>query len=169
MSETGADQRAERPERGGRIGGGTADGTAVARQTDTARAEATGDEVLVWMEEVVRRENVTAAYERVVGNGGAPGVDGVTVDVLKAYCHVHWDRIRGELLSDRYLPQPVRKVEIPKPAGGKRLLGIPTVMDRMIQQAVLQVLQPLFDPSFSEDSYGFRPGRIIHHAVIQAK
>jgi RNA-directed DNA polymerase len=121
------------------------------------------------MEDVVRHENVTAAYQRVVRNGGAPGVDGMTVDALKAHCQAHWDRIRGDLLNDRYLPQAVRKVEIPKPGGGQRQLGIPTVLDRMIQQALLQVLQPLFDPSFSEDSYGFRPGRSAHQAVQRAQ
>jgi len=98
------------------------------------------------MEAVVRRENVTAAYQRVVRNSGAPGVDGVTVDGLRAYCQTQWDRIRQELLEGRYQPQPIRKVEIPKPEGGQRRLGIPTVMDRMIQQAVLQILQPFFDP-----------------------
>jgi len=87
------------------------------------------------------------------------GVDGVTVDELKAYCQTHWDRIRQELLDGRYQPQPIRKVEIPKPEGGQRRLGIPTVMDRMIQQAVLHILQPFFDPTFSNDSYGFRPKR----------
>ena len=112
------------------------------------------------MEAVVRRENVTAAYQRVVRNGGAPGVDGVTVDELKAYCQTYWDRIRNcWKAAGRYQPQPIRKVEIPKPEGGQRRLGIPTGMDRMIQQAVLQILQPFFDPTFSNDSYGFRPKR----------
>jgi RNA-directed DNA polymerase len=122
------------------------------------------------MEEVVRRENVVAAYKRVVRNGGAPGVDGVTVDELKAYCREHWARIREELLSDEHRPQPVRRVEIPKPGGkGTRVLGIPTVLDRMIQQALLQVLQPIFDPTFSEESYGFRPGRSPQQAVLRAR
>lgn len=170
MSETGAGKKAERPERPRRIGGGTAEGTGIVRQTDTARAEETGDGALLLMEEAVRRENVIAAYRRVVRNSGAPGVDGVTVDELEAQCQAHWSRIRQELLEDRYQPQPVRKVEIPKPDGkGERLLGIPTVMDRMIQQAMLQVLQPLFDPGFSEDSYGFRPGRSAHQAIRRAQ
>ena len=134
MSETDAGKKAERLERPRRIGGGTAEGTGRARQTDTARAEQTGDGALVSMEAVVRRENVTAVYQRVVRNGGAPGVDGVTVDELKAYCQTHWDRIRQELLDGRYQPQPIRKVEIPKPEGGQRRLGIPTVMDRMIHR-----------------------------------
>jgi RNA-directed DNA polymerase len=122
------------------------------------------------MEEVVRRGNVVAAYRRVVRNGGAPGVDGVTVDDFKAYCRERWARVREELLSDEYRPQPVRRVKIPKPGGrGTRVLGIPTVLDRMIQQAVLQVLQPIFDPTFSEGSYGFRPGRSTHQAVLRAR
>ena len=169
MSETSADQKAEKPERPRRIGGSTAEDRGRAYQTDAARAEHAGDGALISMEEVVRRENVMAAYQRVVRNRGAPGVDGITVDALKAHCQAHWDRIRQELLEGRYQPQPVRKVAIPKPEGGKRLLGIPTVVDRMIQQAVLQILQPLFDPTFSDDSYGFRPGRSAHQAVKRAQ
>jgi RNA-directed DNA polymerase len=122
------------------------------------------------MEEVLRRENVTAAYERVVRNGGAPGVDGMTVDDLLAYCREHWARVREELLSGTYIPNLVRKVEIPKPDGkGMRMLGIPTVLDRMIQQATLQVLQNIFDPTFSDGSFGFRPGRSTHGAVARAR
>ena len=122
------------------------------------------------MEEVLRRENVFAAYGRVVQNGGAAGVDGMTVEDLMPYCREHWAGIREELLGGRYKPQPVRRVEIPKPDGkGTRMLGIPTVIDRMIQQALLQVLQPIFDPTFSDDSYGFRPGRSAHGAVLGAR
>jgi len=121
------------------------------------------------MEEVLRRENLIAAHARVVSNGGAPGVDGMTVEALEAYCREHWPRIREELLSGRYQPQPVRRVEIPKPGDGVRMLGIPTVLDRMIQQALLQVLTPIFDPTFSADSYGFRPGRSAHQAVERAR
>jgi len=122
------------------------------------------------MEEVLRRENILAAYKRVVRNGGAAGVDGMTVDELMVYCREHWAHIREELLSGRYKPQPVRRVEIPKPDGkGTRMLGIPTVIDRMIQQALLQVLQPIFDPTFSEASFGFRPGRSAHGAVVRAR
>lgn len=102
-------------------------------------------------------------------NGGAPGVDGVAVDELAGYCRAHWPRIRGELLSGEYRPQPVRRVEIPKPGGGVRALGIPMVMERMIQQALLQVLTPIFDPAFSEGSYGFRPGRSAQQAVVRAR
>lgn len=122
------------------------------------------------MEEVCARENLMAAYRRVVRNGGAAGIDGMTVEQLMAYCREHWARIREELLSGTYEPQPVRRVEIPKPEGkGKRVLGIPTVVDRLIQQALLQVLTPIFDPTFSEDSYGFRPGRSAHDAVGRAR
>ena len=122
------------------------------------------------MEEVLRHENLMAAYERVVSNGGAGGVDGRTVDDLKHQIREDWPRIREQLSSGSYEPSPVRKVEIPKPGGGGvRMLGIPTVMDRMIQQALRQVLTPIFDPTFSEDSYGFRPGRSTHQAVLRGK
>jgi RNA-directed DNA polymerase len=122
------------------------------------------------MEEALCRENVLAAYKRVVRNGGAPGVDGMTVDELMPYCREHWARIREELLGGRYRPQPVLRVEIPKPDGkGMRMLGIPTVLDRMIQQALLQVLTPVFDSTFSDDSFGFRPGRSTHGAVLRAR
>jgi len=122
------------------------------------------------MEEALCRENVLAAYKRVVRNGGAPGVDGMTVEELMPYCQEHWARIREELFSGRYQPQPVRRVEIPKPDGkGRRMLGIPTVLDRLIQQCLLQVLQPIFDPTFSDDSYGFRPGRSAQQAVLRAR
>lgn len=122
------------------------------------------------MEEALCRENVLAAHKRVVRNGGAPGVDGMTVDELMPYCRERWARIREELLGGRYRPQPVLRVEIPKPDGkGRRMLGIPTVLDRMIQQALLQVLTPIFDPNFSDDSFGFRPGRSTHGAVLRAR
>jgi RNA-directed DNA polymerase len=122
------------------------------------------------MEEAMRRENIKAAHARVVRNGGAPGVDGMTVEELLPYCREHWARIREELLSGRYKPQAVRRVEIPKPDGkGTRMLGIPTVLDRMIQQALLQVLTPIFDPTFSDASFGFRLGRSTHGAVRRAR
>lgn len=122
------------------------------------------------MEELLRRENLMAAYKRVVRNAGAAGVDGMTVEELMPYCREHWTRIREQLRSGSYAPQPVRKAEIPKPAGkGVRTPGIPTVLDRLIQQALLQVLTPSFDPTFSESSYGFRPGRSAHDAVKQAR
>lgn len=109
------------------------------------------------------------AYERVRANDGAPGIDGMTVEQLEAYLETHWPGIRQELLDGRYVPQAVLKVEIPKPDGGVRTLGIPTVVDRLIQQAVLQVLQPLVDPTFSDSSFGFRPGRSTHQAVKRAQ
>ncbi len=122
------------------------------------------------MEEVLRRENLLAAYKRVVRNRGAGGVDGRSVDDLKHQIRTDWPRIREQLLGGTYVPSPVRKVEIPKPGGGGvRMLGIPTVMDRMIQQALQQVLTLTFDPTFSEDSYGFRPGRSTHQAVSRGK
>lgn len=121
------------------------------------------------MEKVVSRGNMMAAYSRVVSNKGAPGVDNMPVTALKAHLQTQWPRIREELLAGMYRPQPVRKVEIPKPGGGKRMLGIPTVVDRLIQQAVHQVMSPLFDPGFSESSYGFRPGRSAHQAVKAAR
>jgi RNA-directed DNA polymerase len=149
---------------------GTDEGTSTARQTGTAHGESGGDEALTLIEQVVRRENLVVAHARVVRNGGAPGVDGMTVEDLMPYCRQHWARIREQLLSGTYVPQPVRRVAIPKPDGkGVRMLGIPTVLDRFIQQALLQVLSPLFDPTFSDASYGFRPGRSTHQAVQRAR
>jgi RNA-directed DNA polymerase len=122
------------------------------------------------MEEVVRRENMRAAYRRVVQNGGAAGVDGMTVEQLGAYCREHGAGLRQALVSGTYRPQPVRRVEIAKPDGqGRRVLGIPTVVDRMIQQALLQVLDPIFDPTFSDGSFGFRRGRGTQDAVVRAQ
>jgi len=128
----------------------------------------TGTESL--MEAVVERENMLGAYRRVMGNRGAAGVDAMGVDELKAYLQTHWERIKEELLEGSYRPQPVLRVEIPKPGGkGVRKLGIPTVVDRLIQQALHQVLTPRFDPGFSAGSYGFRPGRSAHQALRRAK
>jgi group II intron reverse transcriptase/maturase len=121
------------------------------------------------MEEVVRRENLQRALKRVRANKGSPGIDGMTVEELVGYLREQWLRIREELLRGDYHPQPVKEVLIPKPGGGTRQLGIPTVLDRFIQQALLQVLTPIFDPTFSAFSYGFRPGRNAHQAVVQAK
>ncbi len=121
------------------------------------------------MEEVCERENVLKAAHRVKVNGGAPGVDGMRVYELEGYLRKQWRDIREQLLSGTYKPQPVRRVEIPKPDGGVRKLGIPTVVDRFVQQAVLQVLQPRWDLTFSEYSYGFRPERSAHHAVAKAQ
>lgn len=160
---------AEKPQRAGREGDGIAQWSRFVRQEPAARGEQAGIEALELIEKVVRRENMLAAQKRVVQNRGAPGVDGVTVDSLMDHAKKHWTRIRGELLSGTYQPQPVKRVEIPKPDGrGTRMLGIPTVMDRLIQQALLQVLTPLFDPTFSDGSFGFRPGRGTHDAVRRA-
>lgn len=121
------------------------------------------------MEEVLERGNMMKALKRVRSNKGAPGVDGMTVGALPAFLREHWKTIKAQLLDGTYRPQPVRRVEIPKSGGGTRKLGIPTVLDRLIQQAVQQVLQRQWDPSFSRHSYGFRPGRSAHQAVAQAQ
>jgi len=121
------------------------------------------------MEEVCERENCKQALKRVKANKGSPGVDGMTVQQLPGFLQQHWPAIREELLRGTYQPQPVRRVEIPKPDGGVRKLGIPAVLDRFIQQAVLQVLQKRWDRTFSEHSYGFRPGRSAHRAVVAAQ
>ena len=121
------------------------------------------------MEEVCERENLKEALRRVRSNKGSAGVDGMTVDGLPDYLRQHWPTIREQLLMGIYEPQPVRRVEIAKPEGGMRQLGIPTVLDRFVQQAVMQVLQRLWDRTFSEHSYGFRPGRSAHQAVAQAQ
>lgn len=121
------------------------------------------------MEHVVSRSNMSAAYKRVVSNKGSAGIDGMQVDELKPYLDAHWAAIKVELLEDGYYPKGIRRVEIPKPGGGVRKLGIPTVLDRLIQQALHQVLSPLFEPFFSDHSYGFRPGRSAHQAVKKAQ
>jgi RNA-directed DNA polymerase len=121
------------------------------------------------MEEVLERGNLKEALKRVKANKGSAGVDGMTVTQLVRYLVKHWPEHRDQLLSGIYQPQPVKRVEIPKPDGGVRKLGIPTALDRLVQQALLQVLQRKWDPTFSEHSYGFRPGRSAHQAVAQAQ
>lgn len=121
------------------------------------------------MEEVVERGNAKAALKRVRQNKGSPGVDGMTVNELPAYLAEHWEEIREQLVAGTYQPKPVKRQEIPKSGGGVRELGIPTALDRFVQQAILQVLQPRFDPTFSEHSHGFRPGRRAHDAVCEAQ
>jgi group II intron reverse transcriptase/maturase len=121
------------------------------------------------MEEVVECGNAKAALKRVKQNKGSPGVDGMTVGELPEYLAEHWETIREELLAGTYQPKPVKRQEIPKSGGGVRELGIPTTLDRFVQQAILQVLQPRFDPTFSEHSHGFRPGRRAHDAVCEAQ
>ena len=117
------------------------------------------------MEPVVTEANATTAWLAVKRNGGAPGIDRMTTGALRDHIRKHWESIRTKLLAGTYVPSPVRRVEIPKPNGGTRLLGIPTGLDRWIQQMLLQVLQAIFDPLFSPQSYGFRPGRSAHDAV----
>src|SRR5277367_2036097 len=121
------------------------------------------------MEAICAPDNIRAALEAVVRNKGAPGIDGITVKQLPSIFSARWSEIKDQLLQGRYQPQPVRRVKIPKPAGGTRNLGIPNVVDRVIQQAILQQLQPLWDPTFSKHSYGFRPGRSARQAVTQAQ
>jgi len=121
------------------------------------------------MEKVCQRENLWKALRRVKKDKGSPGVDGIIVRQLPGYLCGHWAMIKDQLLRRTYKPQPVKRVEVSKPGGGVRRLGIPTVLDRFIQQAILQVLQKRWDPTFSESSYGFRPGRSVHQAVAQAQ
>lgn len=135
----------------------------------TARRENSHPKDRRLMEAVVARENMVKALHRVEKNKGAAGVDEMTVGELRSYLKVQWPRIKEELLNGQYKPQAVRRVEIPKHSGGVRQLGIPTVVDRLIQQALHQVLSPLFDPGFSESSYGFRPGRSAQGAVKAAR
>jgi len=121
------------------------------------------------MERVVTQDNATVAWRAVKRNGGAPGIDGRTTEQLRDHVRQHWETIRAKLLAGTYVPGPMRRVEIPKPNGGVRLLGIPTVLDRWIQQMLLQALQPIFDPTFSAYSFGFRPGKSAHDAVRAAQ
>jgi RNA-directed DNA polymerase len=136
--------------------------TVAARRDTTCRVS----ESLI--EQMVGRENMRSAFQKVVENKGAPGVDGIKVNDLRAHLNSNWERIKVELLEGKYFPQPVRAVAIPKPSGGTRRLGIPTVVDRVIAQAVHQILEPLFDQGFSENSYGFRRGRSARDAVLKA-
>jgi len=152
--------------RGGRNpteeGDGAESCTATAGRTKAERATQL-------MEQVVERGNMWKAYERVVRNKGAPGADGMRVGDLKAWLQANWLSVRAALLAGRYVPREVRAVDIPKPSGGVRTLGVPTVVDRLIQQALHQVLRPIFEPRFSESSYGFRPGRNAWQAVQAAR
>jgi RNA-directed DNA polymerase len=170
MNERDADKKAEMLERGRETSGGTAHDSMQRASSVATWGEQAGDEGSTLMDEVLRRENLVAAYKRVVRNDGAPGVDGMTVDALEKLPREHFTRIWEEMRNGTYQPQAVRRVEIPKPDGkGTRMLGIPTVMDRLIQQAVLQRLQVIFEPTFSEGSFGFRPGRSTHQAIIRAR
>ena len=142
---------------------------AAGAEAGTAAVGRTKPEAASLLEAALERSNMLCAYERVVANQGAPGVDGLTVSEFKTWLQAHWAKVREALLAGEYQPAAVRKVEIPKPQGGVRTLGIPTVLDRLIQQALHQVMQPLFDPAFSPSSYGFRPGRNAHQAVKAAR
>lgn len=161
--------RAEKHQRPGKEAAGSRHEPGVARQAVTAAAESIGPPTETLMEEVLRRENLFAALKRVKANKGAPGVDGMSVDELPKYLREAWPVIREQLLSETYVPSPVREVHLPKPGGGTRMLGIPTVLDRLITQAMLQVMGPIFDRDFSAHSYGFRPGRSAHQAIAQAR
>ena len=119
----------------------------------------------VTVEDVVKGDNVLSAWKQVRANKGAPGIDCITIEEFPTYAHENWKGIKQSLLEGMYIPTPVKRVEIPKDSGGTRNLGIPVVADRVIQQAVCQVLSPVFDPHFSESSFGFRPGRSAHQAV----
>ena len=121
------------------------------------------------MEEIMTEENRKRALEAVTRNKGAAGIDRMTTSELENHLQTHWEKIRAKLLEGSYVPSPVRRVEIPKASGGKRMLGIPTVQDRFIQQLLVQGLTPIFDPGFSEHSYGFRPGRKAQDAVEAAQ
>ena len=138
-------------------------------EASTAPAESEGSGAGGLLERVLSRPNMMAAYKRVKQNKGSSGIDGMTVGELPQWLRGNWERVREDLLRGRYEPQPVKRQLIPKRGGGQRKLGIPTVLDRLIQQALLQVLQPIFNPGFSDPSYGFRPGRCAHDAVSRAR
>jgi RNA-directed DNA polymerase len=121
------------------------------------------------LERILSSDNVQKAWKRVKANKGAPGIDNMSIDDFPEFAHTQWDSIRDSLMAGTYQPSPVKRVEIPKPTGGTRPLGIPTVIDRVIQQAIYQVMMPIFDPDFSEFSYGFRPGRSAHDAVRKVR
>jgi len=160
---------AEMPERTPRVADGIRKGTEFARQESTAQEDVSSPGTTLLIEQMIGHENLLSALKRVETNKGAAGSDGMPVTELRAFLGLHWKRIKGEILAGEYRPTPVRRVEIPKPGGGVRLLGIPTALDRFIQQALTQVLVPVFDPTFSESSYGFRPGRSAHQAAASAR
>jgi len=161
----------QKPGQPGRAEGGDGEAVPTAGRDEArpARQAAEGLGRADLLTQVLARANLVAAWKRVKANGGSAGVDGLTIAQTWESLKTDWPRIREELQTGGYRPQPVRRVQIPKPGGGVRELGIPTVTDRLIQQALLQVLQPLIDPTFSDHSYGFRPGRRAHDAVRQAQ
>lgn len=170
MTTGDADRVAEMPRPYPQGSGRNSQECGIGASNVAARREHSSPDPKQLMEAVVERENMKTALKRVQTNDGAPGVDGMTVDELLPYLRTHWPRIKEELLDGLYQPMPVRPVEIAKPGGkGMRKLGIPTAVDRLIQQAVQQVLTPIFDPGFSPSSYGFRPGKSAHQAVRAAQ
>jgi len=170
MSGKDAEVCSEKNEAAAESRGRNPSGYTVCESNGTVKTENSGLKELGLMEAVVGRENMWQALRRVESNKGSAGVDDMSVGELRNYLKKHWPCIKEDLLAGGYQPSPVRKVEIPKLGGkGMRQLGIPTVMDRLIQQALLQVLQMVFEPGFSESSYGFRPGRSAHQAVQQAR
>ena len=146
---------------------GTGGGPSASSAQTECASPGTGPGTL--LEQVLDRKNLLAALKRIESNGGAPGVDGMQTKDLRLFLQNQWGSIRAALVAGTYEPQPVRRVEIPKPGGGTRLLGIPTAVDRLIQQALAQALTPIFDPEFSPNSYGFRPGKRAHDAVLAAR
>lgn len=170
MSEADPDKQAERAKQPAAATVVNTSSQRIEGQTHTACDENAGDGTAKLMEEVLRRENLAQAYKRVRQNKGAPGVDGMTTDELEFYIRNHWSEIQEQLMNGTYVPRPVKRIEIPKPGGkGVRMLGIPVVLDRLIQQAILQVLTPIYDPTFSDNSHGFRPGRSTHGAILKAR
>jgi RNA-directed DNA polymerase len=169
MSLGDADSMAEKPESPLGSRGRNPRGTSGSASKDTARREVSNPKATMLMEAVVERKNMTEALRRVERNGGAAGIDRMTVSELRIYLQEQWPRIKESLLAGSYQPQAVRRVEIPKAGGkGMRELSIPTVIDRLIQQGIHQVISPIFDKDFSESSYGYRSGRSAHTAVKQA-
>lgn len=168
MSAKEAGNRFETTESARKRSARNAQGTGMDAAADAA-VTGTPERLEQLLGKVVERANMWTAYHRVVSNGGSAGIDGMTVKELKNYLKENWTHIREELLNGRYYPQAVRGVHIPKPSGGMRQLGIPTAVDRLIQQAIHQILSPIFDRGFSVNSYGFRPGRSAHQAVLQAR
>jgi RNA-directed DNA polymerase len=169
MAKETRNRRAEKPDPIPEGSGRHPRGTGVGASNATAVNEADCRAKTELVEAVVERGNMVRAYRRVVRNKGSAGIDGMTVEELQPFLVLHWERIKRELLEGRYMPLPVLAVEIPKPDGGVRKLGIPTVLDRLVGQAIHQVLEPLFDPKFSGSSYGFRQNRNAHQAVLAAR
>jgi len=142
------------------------DAAAAGAQRALTQDEATTQDLL---QAVLARDNLARAWQRVKSNQGAPGIDGVTIEDFPAHARARWPALREQIEGGRYWPQAVRRVQVPKSDGGQRLLGIPTVTDRVVQQAIAQVLTPIFDPMFSDSSFGFRPGRNAHQAIRQVQ